>query len=78
MPEGTHKRATVYIDSELHRALRLKAAETDCSISDLVNDAVKLALAEDAEDFEVFETREQEADYVFVDVVKDLKRCGEI
>ncbi len=78
MPERTKKRATVYFDPILHRALRMKAAETDCSISDLVNDAVKQALAEDAEDFEAFDTREQEADYVFEDVVKDLKRRGKI
>ena len=44
------KRATVYFEPEIHRALRLKAAATDRSISDMVNDAVKLALAEDAED----------------------------
>ena len=56
----------------------MKAAATDCSISDLVNDAVKQALAEDAEDFEAFDAREQEADYAFEDVVKDLKRRGKI
>ena len=47
------KRATVYFEPEIHRALRLKAAATDRSISDMVNDAVKLALAEDAEDLAV-------------------------
>ena len=78
MPEETQKRATVYFDPALHRALRLKAAATECSISDLVNDAVKQALAEDAEDFEAFEARELEADHVFEDVVKDLKRRGKI
>ncbi len=78
MPEGTQKRATVYFDPALHRALRLKAAETDCSISDLVNDAVKQALAEDAEDFEAFEAREHETEYTFEDVVRDLKRRGKI
>ena len=41
------KRATIYFDPDLHRALRLKAAETDQSVSDLVNRAVKLTLAED-------------------------------
>ena len=78
MSETPQKRATVYFDPVLHRALRMKAAETDCSISDLVNDAVKQALAQDAEDFEAFDAREQEADYVFEDVVKDLKRRGKI
>ena len=46
----TQKRATVYLDPEIHRALRLKAAETDRTMSDLVNEAIQLALAEDAED----------------------------
>jgi len=43
----SQKRATIYFDPDLHRALRLKAAETDQSVSDLVNNAVKLSLAED-------------------------------
>ncbi len=78
MKETTQKRATVYFDPFLHRALRLKAAETDRSISELVNEAVKAALAEDASDIEAFEGREKEPDYVFEDVVKDLKRRGKI
>lgn len=77
MTEPT-KRATVYFDSTLHRALRLKAAETDRSVSELVNDAVREALAEDAEDLAAFEVREKEPDFVFEDVVKDLKRRGKI
>jgi len=78
MSETAQKRATVYFDPFLHRALRLKAAETDRSISELVNDAVKAALAEDAGDIEAFEIREKEPDYAFEDVVKDLKRRGKI
>ena len=78
MSETTQKRATVYFDPYLHRALRLKAAETDRSISELVNEAVKVALAEDAGDIEAFEVREKEPDYAFEDVVKDLKRRGKI
>jgi hypothetical protein len=78
MSDQTQKRATVYFDPALHRALRLKAAETDSSISELVNDAVKAAFAEDAADFEAFAAREQEPDYSFEDVVKDLKRRGKI
>jgi len=76
--ETAQKRATIYFDPFLHRALRLKAAETDRSISELVNEAVKAALAEDASDIEAFEVREKEPDYVFEDVVKDLKRRGKI
>ncbi len=78
MNETARKRATVYFDPLLHRALRLKAAATDRSISELVNEAVKAALAEDAGDIEAFEVREKEPDYVFEDVVKDLKRRGKI
>ena len=72
------KRATVYFDPALHRALRVKAAETDRSLSDLVNEAVKLSLVEDAEDFASFEERAIEPDLSFEDVVKDLKRRGTI
>ena len=72
------KRATIYFDPALHRALRVKAAETDRSLSDLVNDAVKLSLAEDAEDLASFEERSIEPDLSFEDVVKDLKRSGTI
>jgi len=78
MSESQQKRATVYFDPFLHRALRLKAAETDRSISELVNEAVKAALAEDADDIESFEIREWEVDYSFEDAVKDLKRRGKI
>ena len=78
MSESEQKRATVYFDPFLHRALRLKAAETDRSISELVNEAVKAALSEDADDIEAFEIREREIDYSFEDAVKDLKRRGKI
>jgi len=78
MTQSTQKRATVYFDPLLHRALRIKAAETETSVSDLVNAAVRAALAEDADDIEAFEVREAEPDYAFEDVVKDLKRRGKI
>jgi hypothetical protein len=78
MNSSSAKRATVYFDPALHRALRLKAAETERSISDLVNDAIRVALAEDAEDFEAFEARESEPGYAFEDAVKELKRRGKL
>jgi histone H3/H4 len=77
MATGT-KRATIYIDSELHRALRMKAAETSSSISEIVSNAVKLALAEDAEDLAAFEERAKEPLVSFEDVLKELKRNGRI
>ncbi len=72
------KRATIYFDPALHRALRVKAAETDRSLSDLVNEAIRLSLSEDAEDLAAFEERAIEPDITFEDVVKDLKRSGAI
>jgi hypothetical protein len=76
--KAANKRATVYFDPDLHRALRLKAAETDQSFSDLVNAAVRSALGEDAEDLAAFAERAAEPDLLFEDVVKDLKRRGKI
>jgi hypothetical protein len=72
------KRATIYFDPDLHRALRLKAAETDQSVSDLVNKAVKLSLAEDAEDLAAFEARQHEPNLPFEQVLKDLSQRGKI
>jgi hypothetical protein len=72
------KRATVYFDPALHRALRVKAAETERSVSDLVNEAVQLSLAEDAEDIAAFEDRINEPNLPYEVVVKDLKRRGKI
>ena len=76
--EKQQKRATVYFDPALHRALRLKAAETDRSLSDLVNEAVRQSLAEDAEDLAAFDDRVAEPELPFESVVKDLKRSGKI
>ena len=76
--ENSLKRATVYFDPALHRALRLKAAETDRSMSDLINEAVRLSLAEDAEDLLALEERSGEPDLSFETVVKELKRSGKI
>ena len=72
------KRATIYFDPDLHRALRLKAAETEQSVSELVNRAVKLTLAEDVEDLAAFAARAHEPDLPFEDVLKDLRQRGKI
>ena len=74
----TTKRSTIYFSSSIHRALKLKAAETDSSISNLVNDAVRRSLAEDAEDLTAFEERAEEPNLSFEQVVKSLKRSGKI
>jgi hypothetical protein len=72
------KRSTIYFDSSIHKALRLKAAETERSVSEIVNEAVKFSLAEDAEDLAAFEERAKEPNLAFEDVLKDLKRSGTI
>lgn len=72
------RRATVYFDSDVHRALKLKAAASDRSVSDMVNEAVRLALAEDAEDLEAFEERAAEPELAFEDFVKSLRRRGRL
>ena len=72
------RRTTIYFESAIHRALRLKSIETERSLSDLVNEAVRLSLAEDAEDLAAFEERASEENLSFEAVVKDLKRRGQI
>lgn len=72
------KRATVYFAPEIHRALRLKSAATERTISDVVNDAVRLSLAEDADDLAAFEARAKEPNLDFENVVKALRRRGRI
>ena len=75
---ATQKRATVYFDPTLHRALRIKAASTERSLSDLVNAAIRASLAEDAEDLAAFAARAKEPSLAFEDVLKDLKRRGKL
>lgn len=72
------RRATVYLDPMLYRALRLKSAETSRSMSNLINEAIKLSLAEDAEDLAAFEERANEPLVAFEDALKELKKHGRI
>ena len=72
------KRATIYFDAAVHQALRLKAAATDRSISEMVNDAVKSALTEDAEDLAAFDERKSERSTSFELLVRDLRKRGRI
>jgi metal-responsive CopG/Arc/MetJ family transcriptional regulator len=71
-------RATVYLDPQLHKALKLKAVETSKSVSELINDAVRKALAEDAEDIEAFEERAAEPLMGYDEMVKRLKKNGRL
>lgn len=77
MTEQT-KRTTVYLDPELHRALRLKALAADRSLSELVNEALRESLAEDAEDIAAFEGRANEPLVSYEAMVKKLKADGRI
>jgi hypothetical protein len=76
--KSLQKRATLYFDPLLHRALRIKAAETERSISEIVNDAVRLSLAEDAEDLAAFQERAKEPNLSFEAVLKDLRKRGKL
>ena len=72
------KRSTIYFRPGLHRALRIKAAETQRSLSDLVNDAVQGALREDQEDLAAFDERAKEPTLTYEELLKDLKAHGKI
>jgi len=72
------KRATIYMDPAVHKALKLKAIETSRSVSHLVNDAVRESLAEDAEDLAAFEDRANEPLLSYDEMVKRLKKDGRI
>ncbi len=75
---GVTKRATIYLDADLHRAARMKAVEVDKSVSDLVNAALRQSLAEDADDLAAFRARAKEPSLDFETVVKDLRRRGKL
>jgi len=72
------KRATIYLEPELHRAVALKSVETDRSISDVVNEALRQALLEDSEDLEAFRERAEEPVISFEQALKKLKQNGKI
>ena len=72
------KRATIYFDADLHRAVRVKAAEIDKSVSDLVNAALRHSLADDADDLAAFGDRAKEPNLDFEALVKDLRRRGKL
>lgn len=73
-----HKRSTIYLEADIHRALRLRAAASDRSISEVVNEAVKSALAEDALDLAAFSKRKNERTLSFDTFVRALRRRGRI
>ena len=78
MNEGIAKRATIYFEPALHRAIRLKAAHTNRSVSEIVNDAVRWSLREDQEDLQAFEDRVAEPTISYEALLKDLKANGKL
>jgi len=72
------KRSTIYLKPELHRALRLKALDTGRSMTDLVNEAVRMAFREDQEDLLAFDERVKEPEMTYEALLKDLKAHGKI
>ena len=78
MSEEPAKRATIYFEPALHQAIRLKAAHTNRSLSEIVNDAVRWSLREDQEDLEAFEDRIAEPTMSYEALLKDLKANGKL
>jgi hypothetical protein len=72
------KRATIYFEADVHRALRLKAAACNRSISDMVNEAVRITLAEDADDLRDSDQRQAEESCSFEEFVMSLRNSGRI
>ena len=72
------KRATVYLDPQLHKVLKLKAAETSVSISQIIDEALRKELAEDEEELKVFQDRAKEPTISYEKVLAQLKRDGKI
>ena len=72
------KRATIYFDGEIHKALKIKAAETNQSISELVSKAVTLTFREDLEDLADIQNRISEPNITFEAILSELKESGKI
>lgn len=72
------KRSTIYLDPDLHKALRLKAVDTSRSVSDLVNEAIRQSLKEDVEDLEAFDKRISEPLISYEKMIKKLRKDGRI
>jgi hypothetical protein len=69
-------RATIYFSVDIHKALRLKAAATHRSMSEMVNEAVKDALAADAADLDAITLLGDEPVTSFDSFVSGLRQRG--
>lgn len=72
------KRSTVYFDPAIHQALRIKAASSHLSLSEIVDEALRMQLAEDQEDLGAFDERAKEPEISYEALLKDLKKHGKI
>ena len=72
------KRSTVYFDPAIHQALRIKVASSHLSVSEIVDEALRMQLAEDQEDLSVFDARVREPEMSYESLLKDLKKHGKI
>lgn len=72
------KRTTIYLDSDIHKALKLKAIETSSSMSELINNAVKESIIEDVEDSEAFTERVNEGLVSYDAMIRKLKDNGRL
>lgn len=72
------KRSTVYFEPDIHQALRVKAAMSHISVSELVNEAVRNALQEDQEDMRAFEERANEPMISYEELLKELELHGKL
>lgn len=72
------KRATVYFEDDLHKALKMKAAEASSSVSELVNQAIRESLSEDLDDLQAFRDRESEPTMDFETFLKSMKSDGRL
>lgn len=72
------KRSTVYFEPSIHHALKIKAATTQQSVSELVNEAMRIALREDQEDLSAFDERKNEPTLSYEELLEDLKAHGKL
>lgn len=72
------KRSTVYFDPAIHQALKIKAAATQQSVSEIINEAMRATIREDQEDLAVFEERKNEGTISYEELLDDLKAHGKL
>ena len=72
------KRSTVYFDPAIHQALRIRAAASNVSLSELVDEAIRLLMREDQEDIKALADRVSEPEISYEAMLDDLKKHGKI